>query len=525
MTPFQEFRLWARRAPIGERAVTAVASAVVVALLAWLLVAASHQASKDVTSSASGAAGSASGGASNAATAVGTGLGGVGSAPGAPGASGASASAALAGSGPTANAGAGAPSAGGALPAAQGCVSPPGSAQGVTARQIKVAVAVTNIVGPAANSLFGIPSAPQQQAAFQAVIDDVNTHGGVACHQLVPAYYQVNPADAASLHQQCLDISAAGVFALFDTGSMSVVAGIPECFAQHHVAFFSAIVLDNSTIQQYYPYLLTMGTYEELYHDAASALAARRSFDPASGFKKLGFIYHSCFQNAIDAYRGWLRDAGLSDSQIVTYNVGCASAFASPSDIEQAVLTFQRDGVTHVTEAQFTGDFATFTNVAQQQGFHPKYVLPDDAIMTTSYGNQRPNADQIDGAVAVTITRNGEEHTAGIPPSPGTTRCDTVEKSLGRQTVRQVNSEAYGDACDLVWMFQAAVEHAPALQQAAVAAGLQRAGSVEFSYPQGPNDFSGPRVTYAGQYWRVAQFKKSCACWQLVDPEFHHGPA
>src|SRR3954454_4240829 len=37
MTPFQVFRLWARRAPRGERAFAAVAAAVVLALLAWVL--------------------------------------------------------------------------------------------------------------------------------------------------------------------------------------------------------------------------------------------------------------------------------------------------------------------------------------------------------------------------------------------------------------------------------------------------------------------------------------------------------
>lgn len=38
MTPFQEFRLWARRAPSSERVFAGVAAAIVLALLAWLLV-------------------------------------------------------------------------------------------------------------------------------------------------------------------------------------------------------------------------------------------------------------------------------------------------------------------------------------------------------------------------------------------------------------------------------------------------------------------------------------------------------
>ena len=516
MTPCQEFRVWARRAPTAERVAAGVATAIVMALLVWLLAPAATHSATQVASSGSGESNGAAAGSSAGLLAEGGAAGAAGSAPGQVGAG----VGTLGGNANTRNPSA----AGGASAAGQGCASPPGSAQGVTATQIKVAVAVTNIVGPAANSIFGIPSADEQHAAYQAVIDDVNKHGGVACRQLVPTFYVVNPADTSAEQQQCLEIAQAGAFAVFDSGSLSVGPGIPACFAQHHVAFFSAIALEEGTIKQFFPYLFAMGSYQELYHAAAFALKARGAFDPASGFKKLGYIYHDCFQQAVDGYRGWLRDAGVPDSQVVTYDVGCASGFASPSDIQQAIIKFQREGVTHLTEAQFTGDFATFTNVAQQQGFHPKYVIPDDAIMATSYGSSRPNADNIDGALAITITAGGEEHTPGIPASPGTARCDTILKPLGIQTVRQVNSDALGDACDLIWMFQAAVEHAPSLQPAALPVGLQTARSVDFSYPQGPNDFSGgPGITYAGQFWRPTQFSKSCGCWHLLDPTFHRG--
>src|SRR4051812_13054608 len=38
MTPFQEFRLWARRAPSGERFSAGLAAATVLAVLVWILV-------------------------------------------------------------------------------------------------------------------------------------------------------------------------------------------------------------------------------------------------------------------------------------------------------------------------------------------------------------------------------------------------------------------------------------------------------------------------------------------------------
>ena len=55
----------------------------------------------------------------------------------------------------------------------------------------------------------------------------------------------------------------------------------------------------------------------------------------------------------------------------------------------------------------------------------------------------------------------------------------------------------------------------------ALAAGLVRAKSVEVSYPAGPNNFTGTRATTGGQFWRVAEFKSDCKCWQVTDPTFH----
>ena len=53
--------------------------------------------------------------------------------------------------------------------------------------------------------------------------------------------------------------------------------------------------------------------------------------------------------DVVKQYLGWLQQAGVSSSQIVTYDVGCPDGFANPSDIQQAILKFQGSGVTHVT--------------------------------------------------------------------------------------------------------------------------------------------------------------------------------
>jgi len=53
-----------------------------------------------------------------------------------------------------------------------------------------------------------------------------------------------------------------------------------------------------------------------------------------------------------------------------------------------------------------------------------------------------------------------------------------------------------------------------------VAAGLQRAGSVPFSFPYGPNNFSASGGSYGGQMWRPVRYHASCHCWQTDNPNF-----
>ena len=78
-----------------------------------------------------------------------------------------------------------------------------------------------------------------------------------------------------------------------------------------------------------------------------------------------------------------------------------------------------------------------------------------------------------------------------------------------------------GQVCDELWMFAAALDHAPSLKRNALGAGLQAAKNVDFSYPWGPSDVSAPKVTFGGQFWRVDQYISDCQCWRVTDATFH----
>jgi hypothetical protein len=401
---------------------------------------------------------------------------------------------------------------------AAGCSAPPGSPRGVTSTQIKISVTLTNIVGPAANSVFGVATPDEQRRWYEAVIGAINAEGGVACRKLVPQFFLANPVDQNELQRTCLDIVQAGVFAEIDNGSY---ANFPQkqCFAQHQIPYFGSYILTRSEVNRFYPYLFNLVEYDTLGRNTILALEQVGFFDRAGGFGRLGWLYQDCDKGLVDAVRVAMEQAGLPQSAVVTYNLGCPSAFASPSDLAQAILRFRQNGVTHLTFTHDVGDFANFTNLAQQQGFRPNYGVPDEFLIDISYGSQRPNADNIAGAVAVTANRSGEERTPGISPTPGTARCDAIYRAHGLPPTYRLPAGA-GYVCSQLWMFKAAVENASRLAPDALAAGLQRARSVELSYPAGPNDFSGPRVTTGGQFWRLARFERSCSCWRVTDPTF-----
>jgi hypothetical protein len=134
----------------------------------------------------------------------------------------------------------------------------------------------------------------------------------------------------------------------------------------------------------------------------------------------------------------------------------------------------------------------------------------------------RPNYNNIAGALAIASSRGGEERTPGYVPSPGTVKCNAAFKARGLASAYEQAAFA-GNTCNQVWMFQAALANAPSLARSALATGLQRAKSIDFSFPQAPNDFTGAGATTGGQFWRTAEFRSSCSCWQVLDREFRRG--
>jgi hypothetical protein len=382
---------------------------------------------------------------------------------------------------------------------------------------MNVGVVLINVGG--LNSVAGVPSTDVQQKTWDAMFDSVNKSGGAGCNHLTPYYQTYDELQASTAQSTCLAFVQQKVFAVLG-GYLPM--NPDTCVLQNHIPLFEEVELSSKDLQQFYPYYFGgYGSYQVVYRNWAYASRQFNMFNPANGFKKLGIFYRDCQPEVNAAMLADLQAVGISGAAVDRADLGCPSAFASPSQIEQAVVKFKSDGVTTATVDNDIIDTQNITKQSQAQGFRPQWTIPDYGTVAVS-GNAQfaPDPNNFDNALSITPAQIGASNTPGFKESPTDVACDQIMTSHGQQPVLQSPDNYAGGVCDTAWMFKAAVDHAPRVASDQLAAGLQRAGSVPFSIPYGPNNFSAPGTTTGGQFWRPVRYHSSCRCWQAESPNF-----
>lgn len=526
MTPFLQFRLWARNAPASERTTAALVALVVLGLLVWAAVptgnrtilgagSTSGPASPGVAGSvaANGASAGSGGAVPSAAPAI------SGSATGA--AAGSSASSPSGSSGGVTGSGGSVGNTAGSIPASSpgACADRSASDQGVSGTQIHVGVILLNLGGPglSADSAIGLPTPQQQQAMAAAVMDFINKNGGVACRQLVATYYQANPLDTSNEHAVCLQLAQDRVFAAIDGGGLTTPSSVRDCVPQERIPMFSPTALLASEANQFFPYLFSdFGRDDEIMRDSVFAFRDLGLFSSSKGFKKLGLFRDDCAPEVPAQVQQLLAQVGLTSGQISTYDIGCPSGEATPDQLEQAVLQFKTAGVTHVLPLVGAPILSNFTRVAQQQGFVPRYLDPDyqGQINLLETSSQAPDPTNFDNAVGITPTRIGLFN-SGLPVNPGTKQCDQILTSHGMQPIGET-SYSEGVFCSEFFMFAAAASRAAALTRTDLVGGLDQAGSLDLAFQAGPATFGTARQVTGGSFFEPVQWHRECTCWKVI---------
>lgn len=397
---------------------------------------------------------------------------------------------------------------------------------GVTASNIQLAFPVINIAGGKGNALFGVPSAAEQQRYAEAVLKSLNAHGGIRCRQLTAKYYPTNGADPNARQATCLQIVGDKPFAVIDPGVYYIPPNSKECFGQHRIPFIGSTLITDSQAARFKPYLFSfLGDFNQLERDTVLG-ASSLGLLPKTA--KVGVLQRTCSRELNSASDKALGELGLGSKPSI-YNEGCPAMFASPDQLQQAVLQFKQAGTTQVLISGGSGiDIPGFTKIAQQQHFTPKYILEDDGIVQSATNPPfAPDQANFDGAVSVTYAGYGQTASGSISSTPATSACDSIMASAGFPPVDKESDGWGGIVCDQLWMFKAMADHAPTLTRKALGDGLGQAGTVDFSYPGGVAKFRSGSVS-AGQGWRAVVFSKTCAghpvgCWSLLknDATFH----
>lgn len=510
MSPFVLFRMWARRASLGQRITTAMAGAVIVALLAWIAVPSSGPKNRVATV---GGGFSPVGGGSPASASP-----SVTSGPGVTTGGSGTTSQSSSGTSGVASSSGGAATVGGA-PGSSAAASTQGCSGPLT--PVKVGVVIPDVGSGSAslNSTFGIPSASEEQSDYEAAFDSINKSGGVACHSLVGDFAVFNETDSTAAQTECLQFVQDKVFAVLGGWLPS---SADTCAVQNHLPTIEQELIPASQVKQFYPYYLSSaGELDLLFHNFAHALAQMGYFSAGKGFKKLGIFYRDCIAGEYQSLVAQLEQAGMAASAIDSFDVGCSSSpFAPPSTVESAILQFQRDGVTDVTPMNEYEDLQAFTRQANSQGYKPQYLVEDDGIVATSSSTTfSPDATNFDGAVGITPYQYAAIAT-GLPESDATKQCDQIMTSHGLPTVYKSGDQFAGVVCDLAFMLKAGIAQDPSLRQASLAPALAAAGSVALSFPDGPNDFKASGGTFGGEFWRPLTFQAACSCWKVTNSNF-----
>jgi hypothetical protein len=526
--PFLQFRLWIRRGPLAERALTTVAGCLALALLAWFVpsvdsaglgrstaaaedlgapAALSRAAASDAPGSGTAISGSVTAGATQ-------GNGGAAAAPGSitsrPGSGGGAHGVGRA-QGP------GAAPAAGAVPGRTTASTPsacgPSTAPGVTSSTITLGVIVIDV--GEAGVAFNVPSGDAMMKAYNALAAYYNAHGGVACRKLVLRFFR-DTLVAETEHSQCLDIVQAQVYAV--VGNMFNPTET-TCLAQRHIPniWFTPPHVPN--LKQYYPYIMSFApNYDRLIKDYVFGAKKAGWF---SGLNKLGVTEETCYPDKNEALAAALAAAGIAKSQVETFVHNCATTGPiPPSDHQSAALQFKRDGVTHVmTTAFFT--YSDFSRAADQQDFHPKYAIYQDAQMDLSERSQNPPGSGFDGALGITTDQIGAQNTPGVRLSPATAQCTKTLTAVGSPA--PTKNVYFGHACGLMAMFAAAANRAPALERTKLAVGVSRIGPLDLPFQAGPANFANVADPTGGHFWRPARFNSSCNCWKVASAAWNKG--
>jgi hypothetical protein len=247
---------------------------------------------------------------------------------------------------------------------------------------ITVGVATTDYTGLATS--FGVKVPDVYFAGYQKVFAYLNAHGGLNGHKINAVYRKLNgnasnyDTEAQAACSYLVEDHKVQIVLTLDLQILSFT----KCLQDHHVAqmIASPQSLPEQALTALRGYLSPQGLSGE--REARAVFSALS--ESSSKKDKLGVLTESCPQDAnLNASLPALgKEYGISYTgvQLSCYN-GVGGLGQATSEIQAAVLRFRNAGVQRVFAIVFSeGTTLTlFDNSANNQGYHPHYVVTSNA--------------------------------------------------------------------------------------------------------------------------------------------------
>lgn len=374
-----------------------------------------------------------------------------------------------------------------------------GPAPGLTATAIRVGVPYT-ANGEAANAALGAGAITRgdEKAYMQAVIDDVNGRGGVAGKKLEPVFYAYDAQSADSKDAQ--DQAACATFTEDNRVFLVLGSGFTEnfdaCLQKAGVLKIASgkLIAEDGAYFRKYPtvFNLSVASQDRIMADQVSTLARLKYFsgwNPATGQPGSAPVKVGIISVDTPTWSRPLRSVLLPRLAAAGHAVDAANVVEvhnpqnsaetgrTVSDLQNATLRFQSNGVTHVVILDANGSLTLlWAPNAKNQRYFPRLGVNSATGMQALKDSGVLGNDQLNGAVGLGWFPSLDIPAAETPryATTRTKRClDLIQRATGK-TFTSTNAASLAlTKCDMGWLFEHAAKALQSLTLQTATAALE----------------------------------------------------
>ncbi len=386
---------------------------------------------------------------------------------------------------------------------------------GITASTIKVGFLNVQIGGFDATG-FALGFRGDLEEIEKALVDSANAAGGVHGRKLTHVTAKADPLSQTSMRAGCTKMADdEKVFVVFDQTALSGPA--LNCYPEKKLPAFTtnAGTVDSKMWNDAGGYLISGGATFDRQALNWATFSLEDGFLKAGG-PKLGILSQECPPDPAvvdDVLKPFLRQKGVAFAE---QRVSCDSGTAQ-QQVGAAALELRRAGVDKVLLLTLFTTAQSFVQAAEGQGWRPKYSVMDHAGLSLDVTTRGFSPTGFDGAHGYTYGHSGEER-ANVPLSAGGKRCSDIIVKAGMPPItNQMGKDGLAiAACDGFFTWLDAMKRTPVNPtRRDLIAGVTGIGDFPFAA-------FALRAVYAPKKWQggdafaLIKWSGSCSCWTQV---------